>query len=43
MKKIMILSSSIYEEAERLKKIANRAGNGKVKILDDKTIEFSIE
>lgn len=33
----------IYDEAERLKKIADRAGNGKVKILDNKTIEFSIE
>ena len=33
----------IYDEAERLKKIADRAGNGTVKILDDKTIEFSIE
>ncbi len=33
----------IYDEAERLKKIADRAGNGKVKIIDNKTIEFSIE
>ena len=33
----------IYDEAERLKKIIDRAGNGKVKILDNKTIEFSIE
>lgn len=33
----------VYDEAERLKKIVDRAGNGTVKIIDDKTIEFSIE
>ena len=33
----------VYDEVERLKKIVDRAGNGTVKIIDDKTIEFSIE